>query len=68
MENKKYKVGYYEGIVYKTAYFDTPSEVCDFLNNICDSSFVTYKKDDLGYWRVDSTFFTSLRKEKLKIK
>lgn len=58
MENKKYKVGYYEGIVYKTAYFDTPSEVCDFLNNICDSSFVTYKKDDLGYWRVDSTFFT----------
>jgi hypothetical protein len=49
MENKKYKVGYYEGIVYKTAYFDTPSEVCDFLNNVCDSSFVTYKKDDLGY-------------------
>ncbi len=58
MEQKKYKVGYYEGIVYKTAYFNTPSEVCDFLNNICDSNFVTYKKDDLGYWRVDSTFFT----------
>ena len=39
-------------------YFNTPKEVCDFLNNICDSNFVTYKKDDLGYWRVDSTFFT----------
>lgn len=58
MENKKYKVGYYEGIVYKTAYFNTPSEVCDFLNNICNSNFVTYKKDDLGDWRADSTFFT----------
>ena len=56
MENKKYKVGYYEGIVYKTAYFDTPSEVCDFLNNICDSSFVTYKKDGTAYYRSSMTY------------
>ena len=58
MGKKLYKVGYFEGIVYKTAYFDIPQEVCDFLNNVCDSSFVTYKRDDLGYYRVDSTFFT----------
>lgn len=58
MEQKKYKVRYYEGIVCKTAYFNTPSEVCDFLNNTCKSNFVTYKKDDLGEWRADSTFFT----------